>query len=230
MIRNSTNDLSIKPKMSRSIFMTVVISGAFALFALMYFVYEYGVRSGHEKFEQDQELISQFNNTIESLRANLNIAEDGLVISKRQQQIQEEAYKQMSRAYANSEQKNSVLGSRLDFYRSIISPEDGQSGPAIQSVEMQFVAGKLNFDITLVQAIKHKHQVRGSLRASLYDGDTPLSQWPLSSDRSVSYQYFQQISGSIEVPELAASARLKIELVLQDGSTMERWFNVSSNS
>lgn len=216
--------------MSRSVFMSVIIVGAFALFALMYFVYEYGVRSGHDKFEQDQELISQFNNTIESLRTNLSIAEEGLVISKRQQQIQEEAYKQMSRAYANSEQKNSVLGSRLDFYRSIISPEDGQSGPAIQGVEMQYEAGKLSFDITLVQAIKHKHQVRGTLRASLYNGDAPLSQWPLSSDRSVSYQYFQQISGSIDAPEVAESARLKIELVLQDGSTMERWFNVPNGA
>lgn len=216
--------------MSRSVFMSVIVIGVFGLCALMYLVYGYGVRSGHEKFEQDQELISQFNNTIESLRTNLNIAEEGLVISRRQQQIQEEAYKQMSLAYANSEQKNSVLGSRLDFYRSIISPEDGQTGPAIQDVEMQYAAGKLSFDITLVQAIKHKHQVRGTLRASLYDGDTPLSQWPLSSDRSVSYQYFQQISGSIDATDLAKSARLKIELVLQDGSTMERWFNVPNNS
>ena len=101
-------------------FMSLIVAGVFGICALMYFVYGVGVRSGHAKFEQDQELISQFNSTIESLRANLSIAEEGLVISKRQQQIQEEAYKQMSRAYANSEQKNSVLGSRLDFYQSLV--------------------------------------------------------------------------------------------------------------
>lgn len=230
MIRKSTNDLSIKPKMSHSARMVVIIGGMFALFALMYFVYGQGVRSGHAKYAQDQELISQLSNTVETSKAKLGVAEEDLVISRRQQQIQEEAYKQMSLAYANSEQKNSVLGSRLDFYRSIISPEDGQSGPTIQSLESQYNDGKLSFDITLVQAIKHKHQVRGSLRASLYSGDTSLSKWPVSSDRSVNYQYFQQVSGIIEVAELPSSARLKIELVLQDGSTLERWFDIIAES
>lgn len=228
MIRKSTNDLSIKPKMSRSAIMSVIIGGAFVLCALLYFVHEQGVRSGHQKFEQDQELISQLNSAIETNRTNLSVAEESLIISRRQQQIQEEAYKQMSLAYANSEQKNSVLGSRLDFYRSIISPEDGQSGPAIQGVETRLVDGKLGFDITLVQAIKHKHQVRGNLRASLYDNDALISKWPISSDRSVNYQYFQQVSGSIDVAEDSSELKLKVELTLQNGEKLERWFNLAN--
>lgn len=216
--------------MSQSTLMTLIVGGAFLLFTLMYFVYGQGVRSGHAKYEQDQELISQLSVTIDSLRNSLTITEDGLVISKRQQQIQEEAYKQMSRAYANSEQKNSVLGSRLDFYRSIISPEDGQTGPAIQGLESQYAEGKLSFDITLVQAIKHKHQVRGSLRVSLLDDGSVVSKWPISSDRSINYQYFQQVSGSIEVAQLSLEAKLKIELILQSGEKLERWFNVASTT
>ena len=228
MIRKSTNDLSIKPKMSRSAIMSVIIGGAFLLFIVLYFVYEQGVRTGHKKFEQDQELISQLSSAVEANKTNLAIAEEGLIISKRQQQIQEEAYKQMSLAYANSEQKNSVLGSRLDFYRSIISPEDGQSGPAIQGIETRVTEGKLSFDITLVQAIKHKHQVRGNLRATLFDGDTQVSKWPLSSDRSVNYQYFQQVSGSIDINQLASNSKLKVELTLQNGEKLERWFNLAN--
>jgi len=228
MIRKSTNDLSIKPKMSRSAIMSVIIGGGFLLFIVLYFVYEQGVRTGHKKFEQDQELISQLSSAVEANKANLAIAEEGLIISKRQQQIQEEAYKQMSLAYANSEQKNSVLGSRLDFYRSIISPEDGQSGPAIQGIETRVTEGKLSFDITLVQAIKHKHQVRGNLRATLFDGDTQVSKWPLSSDRSVNYQYFQQVSGSIDINQLASNSKLKVELTLQNGEKLERWFNLAN--
>ncbi len=210
--------------MSRSTFMVLLVGGLFGLFALMYFVYDKGVRSGHAKYEQDQALVAQLNQSIGEVRQNLSVAEENLIISKRQQQIQEEAYKQMSKAYANSEQKNSVLGSRLDFYRSIISPEDGQSGPAIQELKHVFADGKLNFDITLVQAIKHKHQVRGNLRVTLYESELVSAQWPLSSDRSVNYQYFQQVSGSIEKPELAEDAKLKVELTLQDGTKLERSF------
>lgn len=224
MIRKSTNDLSIRPKISRSTVMVLLVGGVFGVFALAYFAYHQGVRSGHAKYEQDQALVSQLDETIGELRQGLNEAQENLIISKRQQQIQEEAYKQMSKAYSNSEQKNSVLGSRLDFYRSIISPEDGQSGPAIQELKHSHADGKLSFDVTLVQAIKHKHQVRGSLRVTLIENDLVSAQWPLSSDRSVNYQYFQQVSGSIEKPDLSESAKLKVELTLQDGAKLERVF------
>lgn len=229
MIRKSTNDLSIKPKMSRNTVMVLLIGGLFALLAVVYFTYGQGMRSGHERYEQDQLLIGQLNATISNLREELSVSQEGLTFSKRQQQIQEEAYKQMSKAYANSEQKNSVLGSRLDFYRSIISPEDGQSGPAIQELKHSYDQNKLSFDITLVQAIKHKHQVRGSLKVTLFENDVATAKWPLSSERSVSYQYFEQISGTIDKPVIAQSAKVKVELNLQEGGVLERWFNVSNN-
>jgi len=228
MLRKSTNDLSIRPKMSRNTVMILLIGGAFLLFTLVYFVYDYGVRSGHDRYQQDQAMIDQLNETITGLRLDLSVSQEGLIFSKRQLQIQEEAYNQMSKAYANSEQKNSVLGSRLDFYRSIISPEDGQSGPAIQELKQSFGDGKLSFDITLVQAIKHKHQVRGSLRVTLFENDVATAQWPVSSERSVSYQYFKQVSGSIDKQSLADNAKLKVELGLQDGETLQRWFKVSN--
>jgi hypothetical protein len=226
MIRKSTNDLSIKPKMSRNTLMISLIVGVFSVLALVYFVYGQGMRSGHDRFEQDQAMIAQLNDSIAGLQKDLSVSQEGLIFSKRQQQIQAEAYKQMNKAYANSEQKNSVLGSRLDFYRSIISPEDGQSGPAIQELNHAYDHGKLSFDITLVQAIKHKHQVRGSLKVTLFENDVATAEWPQSSDRSVSYQYFTQVSGAIEKTVIAENAKVKVELQLQDGGVLERWFNV----
>ena len=118
----------------------------------------------------------------------------------------------------------------MDSYRSIISPENGQTGPGIQSVDSVYQDGVLSFDITLVQAIKHKHQVRGSLRATLYQNEAATVQWPLSSARSVNYQYFQQISGSFEVPALSGDAKVKVELTLQGGDKIEEWFPVTQKS
>ena len=152
--------------MSRNTLMILLIGGMFLVLALVYFVYGHGMRSGHARYEQDQAMIGQLKETLANVRKELTVSQEGLIFSKRQQQIQEEAYTQMSKAYANSEQKNSVLGSRLDFYRSIISPEDGQSGPAIQDLKHSYNDGKLSFDITLVQAIKHKHQVPGNLKVT----------------------------------------------------------------
>ena len=230
MIRNSTNDLSIRPKMSRSTFMALIVGGVFCTFVALYFAYSQGVVAGHKRFEEDKALVQQLNGTIDGLRQDLKVAEEGLIFAERQKQIQEEAYNQMSMAYANSEQKNQVLGSRLDFYRSIISPEDGQSGPSIQAVSHRYADDALAFDITLVQAIKHKHQVRGNLRVTLFENDIAVAQWPSANSRSVSYQYFQQISGSIDRPGLLENAKLKVELELQDGANLEQWVKVSTKA
>ncbi len=229
MIRKSTNDLSIRPKMSTTVLMSLVVGGFFLIFAGLYFAFNQGVANGHSRLAVDQVKIDQLNGELAQAKTDLEKAREGLIFAQRQQQIQEEAYKQINKAYANSEQKNAVLGSRLDFYRSIISPEDGQSGPAIQGSEHVYAEGQLSFDITLVQAIKHKHQVRGNLVVTLYENDQPTGRWPSSSPRSVSYQYFQQVSGKINKTTLTDNAKIKVELVLQDGEKLERWFNVAAS-
>lgn len=228
MIRNSTNDLSIRPKMSPTLKLALIFGGLVALIASLYFAYSIGIKSGHKMFDRDASTIDQLNNTIGELKEDLTKAEEDKIFAQRQKQIQEEAYDQITKAYANSEQKNRVLGSRLDFYRSIISPENEQSGPAIQSLEHRFEDGKLSFDVTLVQAIKHKTEVRGGLRVMLYEDDVIVGQWPLSSARSINYQYFERISGSIDVSSLADSAKIKVELDLRGADKLERWFTVAS--
>ncbi len=233
MIRKSTNELSIRPKMSTQTKASIIVGAILLIAAGLYSAYTLGVKSGHTQYSQDQILIERLNKTIANLRSELSSGGDGLIFAQRQQQIQEEAYKQLSNAYANSEQKNRELGSRLDFYRSIISPESAQSGPAIQAFESRYESGRVNFDITLIQAIKHKHQVRGNLRVSLTDGQRLIAQWPLSSSRSVSYQYFEKISGTIEVPSSItdiATLKLKVEFTMQSGDKLEQSYNVGSRA
>jgi len=228
MLRRSTNELSIKPKMSESAKLAIVVISGLLLVAALYFTYNKGVHSGHQQYEQDRAVIAQLNQTIQGLRGDLTKAEETKIFAQRQQQIQVEAYKQMSNAYAASEQKNQYLGSRLDFYRSIISPEDGQSGPSIQGFDYRIEQDAINFDVTLVQAIKHKNQVRGSLMLQLFDGDDLVGQWPETNSRSISYQYFQQVSGSFSVGQLPQNARIKAKLSLRDGNSIERWFDIKA--
>lgn len=227
MIRKSTNDLTIRPKMSSSVVMSITVVGLFVFFACLYFAYNQGVKSGHSRFDSDQASLTQLREELAGLKVDADKAQENLIFAQRQQQIQSEAYKQMSQAYANSEQKNAVLGSRLDFYRSIISPEDGQSGPAIQGVRHEFVDGQLSFDVTLVQAINHSTQIRGNLVVTLFENDVATGRWPESSPRSVSYQYFQQISGTIGKNTLSNDAKLKVVFEVQGGEILERWYTIA---
>ena len=229
MIRNSTNEISIKPRASTASKIILAAVALLALVLLVYFSYDFGKRSGGNQSSQDAVLIKQLNSTIEKQDAEILKSQEQMIFAERQKQIQEEAYKQMSLAYASSEQKNRYLGSRLDFYRSIISPEGGQSGPAIQAVEYRYEdSNNLAFDVTLVQAIKHKVNVTGNLVIELYVDDKVVQQWPRSGPRSVNYQYFQQISGVFESVEALENASIKAKLSFRDGSSLEKTFVIDA--
>ena len=228
MIRRPTNDLSIKPKMSSSRRAAIVAIAFSLICVLLYLVYQQGIRSGNSQYVDDRELIIQLNQSLNEFKSELASSEQNLVVAQRHRQIQEEAYKQISAGYASAEEKNRYLGSRLDFYRSIISPEDGQAGPVIQSLEVAAGESNVTFDVTLVQAIKHKHQVRGNLRVELYEGETLVARWPGSGPRSINFQYFEQITGVFEGAQLNDDARIRVEFELQDGLSIERWFDVGT--
>ena len=227
MIRNQSSELTVRPKRSSSTIMVVIVVSLLTIAVVTYFAYFEGVKKGYENFESDKVLLQQLNKSVNESRVELSAAQKQLVFAQRQQQIQEEAYKQLNKAYANSEEKNSVLRSQLGFYRSIISPEDGQTGPAIQSLVSHYEEGQLSFDIKLVQAINHQSQVQGALRVVLYQNEKVTDKWPLSSARSVNYQYFQQVSGVIETSDLSADAKIKVELKLSSGTMVERFFPLS---
>ena len=227
MIRNATNDLTIRPKMSTSTLMAIIVGGLFLFCMGLYLSYSQGVKSGHQQYETDQSQLNSLRDRFTTIEGELKDAQKSLINAQRQKQIQEEAYKQLNLAYANSEQKNAVLGARLDFYRSIISPEDGQVGPAIQAVQLGYDEAELKFDITLVQAINHKKQVRGNIKVALYENDQVTARWPSNSSRSVNYQYFQQVSGAIDQKNLSENAKLKVEFKLQDGNVLEKWVDVT---
>ena len=227
MIRKSTSEILIQTKVSPLVRISVILGALLLVIAIAYFAYAKGVESGHAKYDSDRETIAELDNKVLALKEELVGAGEELIIAQRHKQIQEEAYKQINAAYASAEQKNRYLGSRLDFYRSIISPQDGQSGPAIQALEARQEGGDIAFDVTLVQAIKHKHQIRGRLRVKLYSGDAEVGQWPENSERSINFQYFQQLSGVVANAQISANSRILVQLSLQGGDVIERWFDLS---
>lgn len=231
MIRRSTNELSIRPKMARRTKLQIIFASFFGLAAALYGSYWFGLYSANAQYGSDRAQTQVLRKEIAALNEQLRSAQDDLIYAERQKQIQEEAYKQISLAYANSEQKNQVLGSTLDFYRSIISPEDNQTGPAIHALEHTIQAGRIGFNVTLVQAIKHKLQIRGQLRVQAYLDEDLIGQWPGAIGRSVSYQYFTRISGAIDAqkisPENESRIRLTVTLERPNGESLSRTFALS---
>ncbi len=220
--------------MARRTKVQIVVTAIFALSAALYGAYWFGLYSGSAQYGSHRTQEKALRKEISDLNEQLGRAQDDLIYAERQMQIQEEAYKQISLAYANSEQKNQVLGSTLDFYRSIISPEDNQSGPAIQALDHTVQDGRIGFNVTLVQAIKHKLQIRGQLRVQAYLDEQLIGQWPGAIGRSVSYQYFTRVSGAIDAPEItpetAPRIRLTVTLERPDGESLSRTFPLDAGT
>jgi len=218
--------------MARTTQVQLYLVGLVLIASALYGAFWYGGYSSDSGFKADKLSLESLREEISDLEQKLKTAEDDLIFAERQKQIQEEAYKQISAAYANSERKNRELVSNLDFYRSIISPENNQSGAAIQKLEHSLSQGQINFDVTLVQAIKHKSQIRGQLRVQAYLADELVGQWPSASGRSVSYQYFTRVSGTIDSPRILPESEDKIRLLVTldraDGEPLTRWFDLNA--
>jgi len=218
--------------MARTTQVQLYLVGLVLIASALYGAFWYGGYSSDSGFKADKLSLESLREEISDLEQKLKTAEDDLIFAERQKQIQEEAYKQISAAYANSERKNRELVSNLDFYRSIISPENNQSGAAIQKLEHSLSQGQINFDVTLVQAIKHKSQIRGQLRVQAYLADELVGQWPSASGRSVSYQYFTRVSGTIDSPRILPESEDKIRLLVTldraDDEPLTRWFDLNA--
>jgi len=89
MIRNSTNDLSIRPKMSRKARMATILGSIIAVVVSLYFAYSSGIKSGNKMLDRDAVMIEQLNGTITDLKQNLSKAEEDKIFAQRQKQIQE---------------------------------------------------------------------------------------------------------------------------------------------
>jgi hypothetical protein len=227
MISSKNQPFSLKSFISNKQLLLKMVLILIALGWLLYQLYAFGVRSGHIQIEQDRMRINKLTQTVEELRADLDKERREKIFAQRHQQIQEEAYRQMNKAYAGAEQENRYLESRLDFYRSIISPPDGNAGPAIQGFNYELKNGQLEFEVILIQSIKHKHQVRGELLVELYQQDKLIKQWPASGAASVNYQYFQKVNGVIENFRTTGADRILLTLKLREAEPLLRWHQIS---
>ena len=64
MIRNSTNEISIKPRASTASKIILAAVALLALVLLVYFSYDFGKRSGGNQSSQDAVLIKQLNSCL----------------------------------------------------------------------------------------------------------------------------------------------------------------------
>ncbi|MDH3379898.1 MAG: hypothetical protein OEQ39_23490 [Gammaproteobacteria bacterium] len=262
LLKDASVNLVVKPKWSIWRRLTVgVCSLAFGAL-LVLGSYYYGLLDGRGNLQQIQresatyraelERLTQYNaERIEALRTShasdrAELARDKDALTRQYEQlsraltqarqkleIDNAAYSELKAAYESSTSQIHALREDLDFYRSIISPDDGRAGIRVQDLVIVPTATgpEFRYEVTLIQALKHDAEIEGEVALDIegrQDGElATLSGATLGTQAEpVKFRYFQNVEGQWRLPEGFTPQRVRVTVIAAPDSALiaERWY------
>jgi len=138
---------------------------------------------------------------------------------ERKLQVNQIAYDKLTGQLSESASYINELREDLDFYQSIISPQDNKAGVRVQAFTVEpSKKGGFNYRTTVVQALKHDNSVVGSAEVS-FEGDLAGRQVRIRLDdigdppSKLSFRYFQVLEGGFNFPNGFTPERIRIQLI-----------------
>ncbi len=198
-----------------------VIAGI-ALTAI-YLSFELGrIQAGHNIVDVAAER-QAFNDEISGLENTIRELKEEVARLETLKEIDAQAYRDVESSLTDLQAKIQEQRDAIEFYRGIVSPEDGGRGLRVQ--EMTLTSGRdervFNLRLVLVQAMRHDRRVSGDvvLRISGEDDDgvktysytelkteTADSAWPFS------FRYFQDFERELVLPDGFTPLSVNIEV------------------
>lgn len=181
-------------------------------------------------------------NEREALQQALTVQQDKakqrgekVAVLKRTQVIDSQSYDVVRNDLKQMQEEILELREEVEFYRGIVSPRERQAGLDIQTFKLES-AGKERlyyFELVMSQVLKNDRFVKGVVKLVVHgvqDGE------PLSLDfreispnksvgRSLSFRYFQRMSGEIRLPEGFVPRKVMIEMTPQKRSVVSKTFD-----
>lgn len=214
MLRRSTNELSIRPKLSRDKKLMMLSVGIVSLAALLFSSYRIGYRKANFDSVENGSYIVRLEKRQNELENKVKSLSQELAVAQRKVQVQKSAYNEMNRSYSRVDEKNEYLNRRVNFYRSIISPEDGRSGVKIHDVRSTLLPdGNLNLELVLIQSIDHVANANVYVKIELHDkkkSKSGLQVWPKSGLKKVKFRLSESLNVQFPVGDSEKSRVLKI--------------------
>jgi hypothetical protein len=142
-------------------------------------------------------------------------------ISKYQGQLQvdQTAYTSLTQQLSESAVYINELRENVDFYQSIISPQDNTAGVKVHRLRLDQSKEKSSYkyNLTIVQSLKHENSVKGNAELSVEGEQAGQSRQINMSDigdvpAKLSFRYFQNLQGDFQIPEGFKPERLLVRL------------------
>ena len=208
-----------------------VLIGSFALYALG------RSQSGNDwthtlRLEAEQHrLVAE----IRRLRAENNRLSERVVLFERAGEIDKRAASVLNQSLRDGQAELAALKEQVAFYRGIVSPEESSAGVRIYELQIRpgSEPGLYQYDLVLIQTMRHDRTVSGSVDLTfigLQAGqprDLRLAEIEVERGKSLlfSFLYFQQLSGSVRLPQGFVPSRVQVE-VQRDGKPPVRFRQV----
>lgn len=150
---------------------------------------------------------------------------------QRAAQIATVAAQDLRRSLADREEEISALRADLAFYSSLVGSGERHGALAVHGVQLQPVPDSRAFNITIIltQSAQRGEENSGKVTLAVQgvrNGKLERLSWkeittPESSDGlSYAFRYFQQLHGSIMLPEGFTPNRLRVELIPDHGDNI----------
>jgi len=212
-----SDDVVVRPRPSRwKRAVIVALCVAVALAAVLE-SYRYGLKRAHY-------LGSEAEHTEATLRAQLRDLEkrnrelrETLARVERQLQIDHVAYQELDTALVESTRKLAELKEELSFYRSIVSPRQGERGLQVKELDLDAAGdgNRYRYRLVLIQAMGNKKMVKGKVSFSVEgvrNGTEEVIDVEPENGASlaVSFRYFQDLRGVLRLPDDFLPTRIKV--------------------
>ena len=136
-------------------------------------------------------------------------------------QIDDDAYKQLKTTLAGAQSEVLELKKELAFYKSIVAPEQGDRNIAIQSIQLiQNEAGGYQYKIMISQRGRNDQFARGTISVSIQGmsqgKQTTLQLADVAKDvkepMKFGFKYFQNFEGVMTLPDAFQAETLHIKV------------------
>ncbi len=189
----------------------------------IYLSFELGrIQAGHNIVDVAAER-QVLNSEIDGLENTIRELKEDIAILETHREIDAEAYRDVESSLSELQVKIQEQRDAIQFYRGIVSPEDGGRGLRVQ--EMTLTSGRdervFNLRLVLVQAMRHDRRVTGDvvLRISGEDDDgvktytyTELKTEAAAADWPFSFRYFQDFERELVLPDGFTPLSVNIEV------------------
>jgi hypothetical protein len=182
-------------------------------------LYQWGHAVGGDGQSSARDTVRELQRQVSTLeRANRQLVQRNAQL-ERDQVIARESVRRVQDALQQMEARFRVMEEELAFYRSIVSPENAESGLQIHSLTLEPVGrdGEYLYKAVLTQ-VRGSGMVEGTLELALVGQQGParveLGSAELGEDLQASqpfgFRYFQNLEGRIRVPAGVTPRSLRV--------------------